>query len=144
VEPRRGVLAGLAVACVAVTFGPWMRSGSSRRTSYQVVRAAEELDVLRGALQPVAAAAWYFVPLVAALVLVALAAARPTAAAALLAVVGAAVALLAVKLMSGPFATDWGVTAGLTGGLLAVAAAVESSIHERRRRARRPGPARPG
>ena len=91
------MLAGLAVVCAAATFGPWLQSGSSRRTSYEVIRAAEDLDVLHGWVQPAAAAAWYFVPLLAALVVLAAVLERTVLAAVLLAVTGLAVALLAAE-----------------------------------------------
>jgi hypothetical protein len=133
---RRPVLGGLAMVCAAVTFGPWLRSGASRRSSYEVVRAAQDLGLLHGWVQPTAAAAWYFVPLVAAIALLAVALDRPVLAAGLLAVIGAAVSVLAVKLTLGPLSTDWGTSAGLVGGLLALAAAVEVIIHERRHRDR--------
>jgi hypothetical protein len=131
---RRALLGGLAVLCVAATFAPWVESGSATRSSYEVVRAAQDLGVLQGWLQPAAAAAWYFVPLVGALSVLALALDRPVPAAALLAVTGAAIALLSVKLMSGPLSTDWGTSAGLIGGILALVAAAEVIIHERRHR----------
>jgi hypothetical protein len=133
---RRALLGGLAVLCVVATFAPWVESGAATRSSYEVVRAAQDLGVLAGWVQPAAAAAWYFVPLVAALSVLALALDRPVAAAVLLAVTGAAVALLAVKLMVGPLSTDWGTSAGLVGGILALVAAAEVIIHERRHRVR--------
>jgi len=136
---RRFALAALAVVCAATTFGPWLQSGSSRRTSYEVVRAAEDLDVLHGWVQPAAAAAWYFVPLLAALVVLAAVLERTVLAAGLLAVTGLAVALLALKLILGPFSTDWGASAGLIGGTVAVLAAAGSMTHERRTRERRAG-----
>jgi hypothetical protein len=133
---RRAVLSGLALLCVAATFAPWVESGSATRSSYEVVRAAQDLGVLQGWVQPAAAATWYFVPLVGALSMLALALDRPVAAASLLAVTGAAVALLSVKLMFGPLSTDWGTSAGLIGGILALVAAAEVIIHERRHRVR--------
>ncbi|MBV9950955.1 MAG: hypothetical protein JO291_03325 [Acidimicrobiia bacterium] len=133
---RRPVLGGLAALCVAATFAPWVDSGAATRSSYEVVRAAQDLGVLGGWLQPAAAAAWYFVPLVGALSVLALVLDRPVLGAVLLAVTGAAIALLAVKLMSGPLSTDWGTPAGAAGGSLALLAAAEVIIHERRHRVR--------
>jgi hypothetical protein len=133
---RRFVLCASAAVCAIVTFGPWLRSGSSRRSSYEVLRAAEDLDVLHGWVQPAAATLWYFVPLLAALVVLASVTDRPLLAAGLLGVTGLAVAFFALRLTSGPFSTDWGATAGSAGGLLAVGAAAEAVIHERRSRAR--------
>ena len=71
-------------------------------------------------------------PLLAALVVLAAVLERTVLAAVLLAVTGLAVALFALKLTLGPFSTDWGATAGLTGGTVAVLAAAGSMIHERR------------
>jgi hypothetical protein len=124
------------VLCVAATFAPWVESGSANRSSYEVVRAAQDLGVLQGWVQPAAAVAWYFVPLVAALSVLALALDRPVVAAVLLSVTGAAITLLSVKLIFGPLSTDWGASAGLVGGILALVAAAEVIIHERRHRVR--------
>jgi hypothetical protein len=129
----------LAALCVAATFAPWLRSGDAHRSSYEVIRAAEDLDLLDGWLQPVAAAAWYFVPLLGALVLLAAVLGRPILAAVLLGVTGASVSLLALGLTSGPLSTDWGSVAGMVGGILAVLAAAEWIVHERRNRERRTG-----
>jgi hypothetical protein len=136
---RGFVRCGLAIACVLATFGPWLRSGSSHRSSYDVIRAAEDLDVLHGWVQPTAAAGWYFVPLVAVLVLLATVADRPLPADVLLAVTGLAVTFLAVRLTFGRFSTDWGTRMGLASGIVAVVASAESMIHERRTRDRRTG-----
>jgi hypothetical protein len=134
---RRVGLGVMAVVCGAVTFAPWMRSGSARRSSFEVVRAAQDLDVLHGWVQPTAAAGWYFLPLLLACVLLAVVLDRTILAGGLLAVAGISVALLALKLTVGGTTAEWGAPAGLIGGSLALVAAAEVMIHERRTRARR-------
>lgn len=63
------VAAVLAVAIeTACAFLPWVRTGRRDRTSFELISAARELDVLRSPLERVAATAWYLMPLLAALV----------------------------------------------------------------------------
>ena len=55
---------------VVASFLTWLVSGSVRRSSYSVVRAAELLDVVHG-LAAVALKVWYLVPILGAMVLLA-------------------------------------------------------------------------
>lgn len=103
-------------AGVAVTFAPWLRSGSSHRTSYSVVRVADRLDVLGGSWGTVLRGAWAFLPLAATCSAVAVSLRRYRTAAALAMLVGLAEVALAVVVMSSPRSTDWGARGGLAAG----------------------------
>ncbi|QXC63130.1 hypothetical protein KSP35_10290 [Aquihabitans sp. G128] len=134
--PRTAVLVVLVVLmalAVASTFAPWLRSGSSERTSYQVVQAAVRLEVLDPTPQAVASAVWAFVPLVAVAALFAAVRGRVRPAAALAGGVGVVVAAFAAVVRSAPEASAWGATAGLASGLALVVAALAAAWSTRRR-----------
>lgn len=126
-EVRRSdwVLAAALAVGVGLTFAPWLRSGSSQRTSYAVVRAADRLDVLGGNGGAVLRSGWSFLPLAAALGVLAVTVGWPRTAAGLAAVVGLAEGLLAFVVMRSPRSADWGALGGLAvGGALVVVALV--------------------
>lgn len=58
---------GGLVLLVIGSFMPWARSGTRQRSSYELVRVADRLDLLPGGWQAGAARAWFAVPLVAVL-----------------------------------------------------------------------------
>jgi hypothetical protein len=62
------VALGVETACA---FLPWVRTGNRDRTSFEVIGAARELDVLRSPVERILAAAWYGMPLLAALAVLA-------------------------------------------------------------------------
>jgi hypothetical protein len=66
---RAALIATLIAVAIESTsaFLPWVRTGHRNRTSFEVISAARELDVLRSPLERVVAAAWYAMPLAAAL-----------------------------------------------------------------------------
>ena len=119
------------VAGIAITFAPWLRSGSSQRTSYGVVRAADRLDVLGGSWGVAVRGGWSFLPLAAACAGVAITLRRPRTAAALALVVGLAEASLAVVVMSSPRSTDWGARGGLAAGVALIAMALVTAHRAR-------------
>lgn len=115
----------LLATSVATTFAPWLRTGAARRTSHQVVRAADRLDVLAPGPQAAVSVAWAFLPLVACLAALALVLDRPRLGASLAAAVGLVEVALALVVTNAPRSADWGVTAGLAAGVaLVIAAAV--------------------
>lgn len=118
------LLAAGTAAAVAATFAPWLHTGSARRSSYAVVRAAERLQVFSAGRQAVVSVTWAFLPLVAVLVLAALLWRRPRLACVLALTVGAAEASLALVVAQAPQVADWGTTAGATCGLVLVATAL--------------------
>ncbi len=117
-------VAALTVAAVAVTFAPWLRTGAARRTSHEVVRAADRLQVLDPGPQAAVSVAWSFLPLVACLAALAVVLGRPRLGAGLAAFVGVLEVALAIVIKNAPRSADWGATAGLAiGSALVVAAA---------------------
>jgi hypothetical protein len=125
--------AALAVA-VGVMFGPWLRSGSSRRTSFELVQAVDRLAVVPGTMGSVLRPIWSFVPFVGALALVFLALGRRRIAAALAVVVGALETAFAGTVQQAPRSADWGVTAGLVAGPALIVIAVASAWLTRKQR----------
>lgn len=121
------LLGGALALAVADTFAPWLRSGSSQRTSYQVVRAAKELELLGGRWESVIRAVWSFMPFLAAVALVAVVLGRTRPGAGLAVVVGAMEAVLALVVMKSPRSADWGARAGLAVGLALVAIAMATA-----------------
>ena len=133
-EVRRSApwaLSVMAAVAVAVTFAPWLRTGAARRTSYQVVRAADRLQVLPPGPQAVITVAWAFLPLVAVLAAVAALWGRRRIGAALALLVGAGQVGLAVAVKFAPRAADWGTTAGLVAGSALVVVALVTAITSR-------------
>ncbi len=105
---------GLGVAA----FLPWGRSGTARRNSFELVQAAERLDLLDGALAGVGALAWFLVPAAVAGVWLAAVLRRPVMAGTLASSVAALGLALAVVVRSSPVRTEpglvWGVAAAAT------------------------------
>lgn len=123
------MLAGVAAEALC-GFLPWLRTGERQRSAYELIDTARSLDALDSAPVRALAAAWYFVPLAAALCWlgVLLDRRRPvgpmTVAAALLAVVtgllGTSFALLlersAIPVRPGAHATLVAALAAVAGG----------------------------
>lgn len=118
------VLAVLVIASVAVSFAPWLQTGTARRTSYQVVRAADRLQVLDPGIQAVVSVLWAFLPLLAVASIAALIAERTLLAAALAAAIGLMQVALASAVKIAPRSADWGTDAGFVAGLALVVAAL--------------------
>lgn len=123
----RRTLAVVAAGAVAVTFAPWLRTGTATRTSHEVVRAADRLAVLSSGSQAVVSVAWSFLPLVAALAVLALVLDRSLLAACLAATVGLVEVLLALAINDAPRSAEWGTPAGLALGSALVAVAVATA-----------------
>ncbi|HEX2576170.1 MAG TPA: hypothetical protein VHK88_07455 [Aquihabitans sp.] len=143
VAPRRHAVAGLvgrlaplamaalAAAAVAVSFAPWLRTGDARRTSHEVVRAADRLGVLDAGPQAAVSVAWAFLPLVAVFAVLALVLERRRLAGALASIVGALAVALALVLENARRSADWGATAGLAIGSALVVAALATALSSR-------------
>ncbi|MCB0972026.1 MAG: hypothetical protein KDA97_11020 [Acidimicrobiales bacterium] len=135
-QRRRSALdAGLAVCLVlaaALTFAPWIRTGAVRRTSHEVLRAAERLDVLAGGPAAAVPVLWALLPLAAALGVLALARGARRAAAGLGLGVGLLEVAMGLAVMRAPRSADWGAGgAVITGLLLVVVAIVALAVDER-------------
>lgn len=124
-------LGAAAVAAVAVTFAPWLHTGAAHRTSYQMVRAADRLEVLSAGPQTAVSVAWAFLPFVAALAVVAVLVERRRIAAALAVLVGVTETFLALAVKIAPRSADWGTTAGLVLGSVLVVVALATAITAR-------------
>lgn len=128
--PILAVTGGLVVLVVG-SFLPWASSGSRSRSSYELVRVADRLDLLPGGWQSGAARAWFATPLVAAL-----AAAAPLArhhlAPRVGAVAAAAVAVFALVLVvmvhRSPLTADVGTTTSAVGAVATLVGAVVLSV----------------
>ena len=118
-----GLTGAVSALAVAALFAPWLRTGSATRNSFQVVQAADHLDVLPGGPQTLLSVVWAFVPLLAVLGVLALIVNRAWAAAGLLVGVGFLEAIFGVVVMNAPRSADWGAKAGLAVGLTLVVAA---------------------
>jgi len=123
----RWTLVAVAAGAVAVTFAPWLRTGTATRTSYEVVRAADRLGVLSPGSQAVVSVAWSFLPLVAALAVLALVCDRVRLAAGLAATVGLVEVFLASAINNAPRSADWGAPAGLVLGSALVVVALATA-----------------
>lgn len=133
-----GALAAGLVALVASTFAPWGRSGTVRRSSHQLVRSAERLEVLGPTAERVATVGWALLPFVAALALLALARHRRSAAAWTALVLSVGVGAVAAAFATQLPGADWGPLASLLCSLTLAAIATtvittarRSSNHER-------------
>lgn len=124
------LLGVLLLAAVAATFTPWLRSGDARRSSYEVVRSADRLELLGPVARRAGRVVWATLPLAAALGLLALVRERRMLAGALALWVAAACGSLAAALRRAPEAADWGtgvavvvaVALGIVGALTLVGA----------------------
>lgn len=115
--------AAVAIGVVGITVGaflPWLQTGAATRNSFAVVRAARRLGVIDNDVASGVLGAWYFVPLLAALVVLLVALRRPRAAGALAMVVGAVVAVIAVVVLRSPTAVEVGPSVALVAGLSAL------------------------
>lgn len=129
------MVAGLAmVAVVAVTFAPWLRSGEARRDSHELVRTAERLGVFEGAVATAVRVGWAFLPLVAALGLLALVRGRRRIGHLAAVTVGAIVLVVGFGLQAAGEQADWGATAAMVIGGVSAVAGTSGLISGRRRR----------
>ena len=138
---RGGVAQRLALAPVALvaadlvvvgaTFAPWLRSGSRMRSSYEVAAALDRLQVLEGWVRPAVTVLWYFVPLLAALSVLAIAAGHVRAGALGSLALAAASAAFALSLRQAGAANEWGVPLALAAAAAVVLLAIVTIRGER-------------
>lgn len=121
-----------ALGVLGTSFMPWARSGSSSRTSYELVAAARRLDVVSGTGATLARG-WYLVPLVVAGAWLAAALGRPLVAAVSSAVVGVATLALVVAVKASPLPADTGSNLALAAGVLALLGAGRLAWEQRSR-----------
>lgn len=102
-KPLVWVVAGLAVATTAATFGGWGRSGSRMRSSYELVDVADRAGVLPDRVAALAAA-WFLVPALCGIVLIAVALDRGVTVGAGATTLGALVGVGAILVLRSPLA----------------------------------------
>ncbi len=120
-DRRRWVAMVGATLVVVASFLPWAGSGSSTRNSYELVRAAERLDIVTGWPATVMPG-WYLVPVVVALAgMAGLAGWRYLPAAAAVIVGGATLIMVAVVADS-PLALTPGAWGAAAAGALSLGA----------------------
>lgn len=121
------LMGAISALAVAILFAPWLRTGSATRNSFQVVQAAERLNVLPGAQQTVISVVWAFLPLLAVVGVLLLTINRFRVAGAMLVLVGFLEAIFGLVVMNAPQSADWGAKAGLAVGFTLVVAAVATT-----------------
>lgn len=99
--------------------GPWVRSGRTDRSTLDLLRSAGALDVLDGADRVAALLAWYLVPVLAAVAVVAAAWQRPRLTAAVVVPMGPMMVMAFRAVSAAPFDVRWGAVAGIVAGLTA-------------------------
>lgn len=120
-----------ALGVLVASFLPWGRSGGATRSSYELVAAAESLQVVSGA-GAIVARAWYLLPLGVACTWLAAVGRRPLATATLSALVGSAALVLAAAVKVSPVGTEMGTSVALAAGATALAGAGRSAWEHRR------------
>lgn len=138
----------LTVSAATVLFGvfaPWLRSGSSRRSSFDLLDLAERLGFADDGVFALAVRLWPLVPLVVVGSVVAFWSRRDAFAAGLALLGSCYVAAVAAAVWLTPDATlvhaEWGVTASFVGAMLLFAAgATELLVTWARSRAARTRP----
>jgi hypothetical protein len=131
------------IAVVLAAALPWATNGHTSRNSFQLVHAAQRLDVLDGAAVHVAPL-WFAVPALVAAAWVALTLDRPAVATVLGIVVGGLGLGAALATIRSPLRTEPGVVVALAASIVVLA--VSSSVLAGRQLDRRRGPhgPRPG
>ncbi len=117
VAARAASVAGLAVVVVA-SFGPWLRSGERVRSSYDLVKVVDRIEVLDGGALRWLSTVWVCVPLLAAIALACFVGGAPRWAATVGAVVGAFALLAGWAVLDAPLRAEWGTRVAVVGGAL--------------------------
>ena len=131
-----------AALTLAGVFAPWLRSGTSSRSSFELFDLVDRLGFAPGGAFEWAVRLWPLVPLITIGAAVASWAGRALLAIGLAGTAGCYVGAVAVGLRQAPNAglirTDWGVNLALIGAVTLVATAGWSAIDVRRARSRVP------
>lgn len=117
-----GASAGLLAALALLA--PWAGSGTTNRSSIELLTSAGVLDLITGWQKPAAILAWYLVVVLAAVAVVAIAWGRTTAGAAALLPIGPAMMVSAAIVARSPLPLRWGALVGVASGLTATAVAI--------------------
>lgn len=115
--------AAIVIGAVGITVGaflPWLETGAATRHSFAVVRAARRLGVIDDEVASGVLGAWYFVPLLAAIVVLLVAVRRPRAAAVLAIVLGVVVCVVAAVVLRSPAPVGIGPLVAFASGTVTV------------------------
>ena len=121
---RRGFVATRAVAIAALaaivlaSFAPWLRSGERTRSSYDLVKVIDRIELLGGGSLRWLPAVWVCVPLLAAVALACFVAGAPRWAASVGAVVGGFALVVGWAVLEAPLRAEWGSRVAVGGGAL--------------------------
>ena len=131
----RALFTAAAAAVMFGVFAPWLRSGSSTRSSFEMLDLVDRLGFSPGGLFDWALRGWPLVPLLLVGAVVACWSGRPTPAVAVAGVVAGYVIGCAIAVRSAPDAslvrTGWGVDASLVAGTALLATATWLAIATR-------------
>ncbi len=122
-------LAGVVI--VVCSFLPWGASGRAERTSWELLRSAERLDVLHGFGQEAGAVAWYFAPVAVAVIWLGAVWRRPLLVAVLGIAVGGLGIALAMAVRASPLQPEVGASATIAAGGLAVVSAAFTALRRK-------------
>jgi len=129
-----------AVTMLIGVFSPWLRSGSSTRSSFELFELVERLGFASGGTFYWAVRGWPLVPLVTTAAVIASWSGLSRASAGLSTLAGVYVGAVAVGVRRAPNAglirTEWGVTVSLAGAVLLIATAVWTLVEVNRSRDR--------
>lgn len=125
---RNGCVTAAAGVALIGAFGPWLKSGRNRRSSFELFDLVERLGFAQDGVFAWVVRLWPIVPLAVIASVVAAWMAKTRIAGAIGLVGGMYVAVVAVGIMQAPRAglirTAWGVPVALVGGVLLAATGV--------------------
>ena len=125
---RRSVFTLTGMLVLIGVFGPWLRSGTSTRSSFELLDLVERLGFTSGGLFDWAVRGWPFVPLLVVAAIVACWAGRVTLSIRIGFVAGLYVGGVALSVRNAPDAglirTGWAVDAALAGAVCLLAASI--------------------
>lgn len=113
---------------VAGSFGPWLRSGDRRRTSYELFQVADRLGVLGDGPLRWLPRAWVCVPLFAASALFFHAAGWHRAGALCVSIVAIGTLAIGGAVVATPLHLEWGTVAGLAGAGMCAASLLAAAV----------------
>jgi len=116
--------AGAGLLGALALLAPWAGSGTTDRSSIELLTSAGVLDLITGWQKSAAILAWYLVVVLAAVAVVAVAWGHTTAGAAALLPIGPAMMVSAAIVARSPLPLRWGALVGVVSGLTATAVAI--------------------
>jgi hypothetical protein len=124
----------MLAAVIVCAFLPWAASGSRSRNSYELLQSARRLDALSAELPRAGAVAWFLVPAITGIAVLAAATRRGLLVAGLAAAAGLVAVAYALYVRTLPLRPEVGTTATLVVGGLVLTAAAATALRERNNR----------